>query len=328
MLTENRFEERWIQREVAPPVAPTRNIGGHPKSPDGESHLNSSVEYEYRDRDRVREMGMGRDLYIEESDGRYSRPNRRRTTFDSESHSRHTSRVREHPDSLRRQSLMRSRRSTDDWDFSYARRHDAEIQRRPSIIVRTRGRSPLPIEYREPKQSVLETEIEPTNVVQTIWTTETKQDSTVHFELEIEQDFEGCVEEFTRLSRVGNFSDADAYFQANLSDDYLHLPDMALLYADMLLEQGSYNRFYKFTTDNEPAWPERYRNLYSAKWDLTIACADMRARGNLQTAFECVDDMIPLPLETSSLAHSEDPDQEHWSMSVSQLKIMIRVFSN
>jgi hypothetical protein len=67
------------------------------------------------------------------------------------------------------------------------------------------------------------------------------QDITISLELDVEGDVESQLEEFSRLQRLGDFHAAEQYFQTNL-DEYLNIPLVAVEYAEMLLQQGAYQR--------------------------------------------------------------------------------------
>jgi hypothetical protein len=85
--------------------------------------------------------------------------------------------------------------------------------------------------------------------VQTVWCPTTKQnDVTLHFSLDIADDIEGLLEEFSRLKRLGHFTEALEYFDANLQT-HLDLPLVAIEYADLLAEQGAYQRLRELRLD-------------------------------------------------------------------------------
>lgn len=77
--------------------------------------------------------------------------------------------------------------------------------------------------------------------VQVVLGPESDRDTTVHLELDIEGDVESQLEEFSHLKRLGNFTAAEQYFQNDLYE-YLDVPPVAVEYAEMLLQQGAYQR--------------------------------------------------------------------------------------
>lgn len=74
-----------------------------------------------------------------------------------------------------------------------------------------------------------------------------QSDSTIHFSLDVADDIEGHLEEVSRLKRWGHFHEAIEYFTANLKH-HLDLPLVLLGYADLLVEQGSYDQFDAFVS--------------------------------------------------------------------------------
>jgi hypothetical protein len=73
-------------------------------------------------------------------------------------------------------------------------------------------------------------------------------DNTIHFSLDIADDIEGHLEEVSRLRRWGHFQEANEYFAETL-EHHLDLPRVALEYADLLVDQGSYQEFNNFVSD-------------------------------------------------------------------------------
>lgn len=73
-------------------------------------------------------------------------------------------------------------------------------------------------------------------------------DNTIHFSLDIAHDIEGHLEEVSRLRRWGHFKEATEYF-AEALEHHLDLPRVALEYADLLVDQGSYQEFNNFVSD-------------------------------------------------------------------------------
>lgn len=71
------------------------------------------------------------------------------------------------------------------------------------------------------------------------------RDTTVHFQMDIQEDVESQLEEFSRLKRLGHFAAAEQYFQNYLAH-FLPLRPVVNEYAEMLLEQGAYRRALEF----------------------------------------------------------------------------------
>lgn len=62
---------------------------------------------------------------------------------------------------------------------------------------------------------------------------------TAHLDLELSQDIEDELEEFSRLSRIGNFASAESFFDLHLRS-HLSNPSLFVQYADMLLKKGDF----------------------------------------------------------------------------------------
>lgn len=90
----------------------------------------------------------------------------------------------------------------------------------------------------------------PVKGVSTILGPDSNQDTTVHLELEVEEDLESELEEFSRLKRLGHFKAAEQHFQNTLRD-YIEAPPLAVEYADMLLQQGAYKRLRELLETKE-----------------------------------------------------------------------------
>jgi hypothetical protein len=78
----------------------------------------------------------------------------------------------------------------------------------------------------------------------TVWSPSITRDVTIHFELDIADDLEDLLEEFSRLKRLGHFRTAEKYFQASLHE-FAEFPPVKAEYADMLLEQGDHKRLHE-----------------------------------------------------------------------------------
>lgn len=96
---------------------------------------------------------------------------------------------------------------------------------RAKSILRERVQSPA-------RESLLED-------ADVIWNPSSSRDTTVHLEVDIEDDIEGYLEEFSRLSRLGHFKEAEQRFEQNLIDNIRSEP-VLLEYMDMLSNRGDY----------------------------------------------------------------------------------------
>lgn len=75
--------------------------------------------------------------------------------------------------------------------------------------------------------------------IDAIYNSTSTRDLTVHLDLELSQDIDNELEEFSRLSRIGNFASAESFFDLHLRS-HLSNPYLFVQYADMLLEKGDY----------------------------------------------------------------------------------------
>ncbi|KFX91393.1 hypothetical protein V490_05944 [Pseudogymnoascus sp. VKM F-3557] len=72
-----------------------------------------------------------------------------------------------------------------------------------------------------------------------IWNPSLPRDTTVSLELDIEDDIESQLEEFSHLVRLGHFKEAEQHFERHLAGHISQEP-VLLEYLDMLLERGDY----------------------------------------------------------------------------------------
>lgn len=86
--------------------------------------------------------------------------------------------------------------------------------------------------------------------VQNFLNATSRNDITVHFEMEVGEDLDSWLEEFSRLKRLGHFHVAEQYFDDNLRDLSGILP-VAIEYTDMLVEQGAYKRLRQFMSSHK-----------------------------------------------------------------------------
>jgi hypothetical protein len=147
-------------------------------------------------------------------------------------------------------------------------------------------------------------------------------DNTVHFSLDIAEDI-GHLEEVSRLRRWGLFKEANEYFTATL-EHHLDLPRVVLEYADLLVDQGSYQELDTFVSDR--SWRsvdqktkripidnmEDVPNLYLLHSQL------LEVRGKLSFVSLAVDDMDLIQtdsfceyLDKRASRHGEN--HSHWS---------------
>jgi hypothetical protein len=76
------------------------------------------------------------------------------------------------------------------------------------------------------------------------------RDTTIHFQLDIEEDLESRLEEFSRLKRLGNYKGAEKYFEDNLQK-FIDIPPVSVELADMLLTQGAHKHLKELRHKNK-----------------------------------------------------------------------------
>ncbi|OBT53955.1 hypothetical protein VE04_04747 [Pseudogymnoascus sp. 24MN13] len=79
------------------------------------------------------------------------------------------------------------------------------------------------------------------DAVNVTWNPSSPRDTTVHLELDVEDDVESRLEEFSRLVRLGHFKEAELHFETHLFD-HNDLEPVLLEYSDMLLDRGNYTK--------------------------------------------------------------------------------------
>lgn len=88
------------------------------------------------------------------------------------------------------------------------------------------------------------------------------RDTTIHVELEVTEDFDEELEEFSRLVRIGNFRVARSFFDEHLCS-FADNPYVFVQYAEMLLAQGDYKSIQSL--DDSRAFPSAARNSEDAE---------------------------------------------------------------
>lgn len=138
--------------------------------------------------------------------------------------------------------------------------------------------------------------IQDSPTMQNIWNPKSRNDITVHFEMEVGEDLDSWLEEFSRLKRLGHFHAAEQYFEDNLRDFSGILP-VAIEYSDMLVEQGAYKRLRQFISsrrellnsveraDREHFAEKRLQILYRANLLLIDTFAAMHSVATLGEAY-------------------------------------------
>ncbi|KAL4934209.1 uncharacterized protein BDV17DRAFT_285935 [Aspergillus undulatus] len=133
---------------------------------------------------------------------------------------------------------------------------------------------------------------------QSNWSQSTTKDVTIHFAMEVSDDIDSLIDEFSRLKRLGDFSSAEQYFQSNL-EPFLDTLPVAIEYADMLVEQGAYGRVHEFMSSQRietlvrdcaavQAECQPEMAIYMANLDLIMAFSAMHSHKILDKAYKTV----------------------------------------
>ncbi|PYI19033.1 hypothetical protein BO99DRAFT_473887 [Aspergillus violaceofuscus CBS 115571] len=78
----------------------------------------------------------------------------------------------------------------------------------------------------------------------------------IHLELPLEENLEKEIEHFARLSRLGEYGEAQSYFDCTLRQHVDFFPVIAE-YADMLVQQGAFKALYQFIDSRLKTFAER-----------------------------------------------------------------------
>ncbi|KAL5043116.1 hypothetical protein BDW71DRAFT_210574 [Aspergillus fruticulosus] len=107
--------------------------------------------------------------------------------------------------------------------------------------------------------------------------------TTVPLELGFEEDVEKELHHFVKLFRMGNYSEAQAFFDCTLGKHNKFFPAIAE-YADMLLEQGRYGRAAEFLSDHLAALSGSSQINEIQLLRLMKSLADAYSKGALRSA--------------------------------------------
>lgn len=196
----------------------------------------------------------------------------------------------------RREGRSRQRSRTPFSHNSFERRR--QTSRSPS---RYRGREQderRPIDGYEVRV-IEETRVEQTSSAPTrvdgVWDPGQSKDLTVHMNLEITDDLDEELEQFCHLYKTGCFLEAHSFFDESLAD-YMHKPHVFVMYATMLLRQGSYHEICELDDSLMRAIPEEaskqiYIRMLVDFWDLTLSAARFKTRHLVHGLKEKIDDL-------------------------------------
>lgn len=94
---------------------------------------------------------------------------------------------------------------------------------------------------------------------QAVYNPSNARDVTVHLELEVFEDIVDELEEFSRLTRIGNFREAKSFFEEHLRS-FMGTPCVFVQYAEMLLRQGDYKSTQLL--DDSRVFPDTGKDVY------------------------------------------------------------------
>jgi hypothetical protein len=107
--------------------------------------------------------------------------------------------------------------------------------------------------------------------------------TTLPLELELEEDIEGEVHHFVKLSRFGDYAEAQRFFDQTLRK-HDHLFPVRAEYADMLLEQGRYRQASEILDKYTMSMSELLDDDEMQLLNIMKSLADMHSKGALMSA--------------------------------------------
>ncbi|PYI01375.1 hypothetical protein BO78DRAFT_327769 [Aspergillus sclerotiicarbonarius CBS 121057] len=159
--------------------------------------------------------------------------------------------------------------------------------------------------------------------------------------MDIVEDIGFPLEEFSRLKRLGHFHAAERYFQESLSDSMGLFP-VAVEYADMLVEQGAYQRLHQvLSQQRELVVPNRSstllssslspeknpsRFLYRANLQLIQAFSAIQSQGSMQEAYEKVRS-LERPMRSLRRRRMAEPTMSQDSAEVQVIRHALMILS-
>ncbi|GLA36229.1 hypothetical protein AnigIFM63309_002147 [Aspergillus niger] len=177
----------------------------------------------------------------------------------------------------------------------------------------------------------------PHNDGSTIWTPSSTKDTTIHYEMDIVEDVGSLLEEFSRLKRLGHFQEAEQYFQDFLSA-FMELSPVIIEFADMLIEQGSYERLHRVlsqqqqqdlgTSNSNSSLKQgnSAKSLYQANLHLVRGFAAMQSHGSLHEAYEEVRSLEP-QMRSLRRLRRKDPTLDLDSAEVQVIRYALLILS-
>ncbi|KAM7200301.1 hypothetical protein V8F33_004019 [Rhypophila sp. PSN 637] len=88
------------------------------------------------------------------------------------------------------------------------------------------------------------------NDIDAVWNISSSRDVTLHLELDVEDDVDANLEEFSAFARRGDYKRAEKYYQDNLSR-HSGQPKVIIEYVRMLVEKGSYKSILDLGIDED-----------------------------------------------------------------------------
>lgn len=158
------------------------------------------------------------------------------------------------------------------WTVESERDIDKPRRRSSSHIEPVRTRSILREKVRSPTRESLVEDVD------LIWNPASSRDTTIHLELDIEDDLEGHLEEFSRLARLGHFKAAEQQYEQHLID-HIKLEPVLLECMDMLLSRGDYTA-NAFPQGPPPSDPPPSGALPGPAEDYGMSTDDYRGSGS------------------------------------------------
>ncbi|KAI0429900.1 hypothetical protein F5Y09DRAFT_356514 [Xylaria sp. FL1042] len=151
-------------------------------------------------------------------------------------------------------------------------------------------------------------------------------DLTVHLTMDLEEDLEDRLDEMSRLSRLGNFSSAEKYFQEHLHH-HIDNPYVLVQYADMLLHQGDFKGVtllkddVMYKPEGEQSNPEELRIL-RVNWELIRILAKSKTLDTLSGAPAVFEEAVSV---LTAMAKDSSPDRPIGSTEIEILALTLQL---
>lgn len=148
--------------------------------------------------------------------------------------------------------------------------------------------------------------------IDAVYNSTNTRDLTIHLDLELTRDIDDEIEEFSRLSRLGNYASAESFFDLNLRAHF-STPSLFVQYADMLLEKGDFKALmlldessvFARRDSGEPQDLRSEIDKLKMNWKLIRAITLCHSQHKLHTVWDVVKDPFRSIRDTSHIGSTE-----------------------